>query len=266
MKVGRIMEYIMSKKDSYFVKNEGANSIVISKVNGHSIFLNRVATWLFSQLNICANSEELFEKMKQQYTEVNHNILKKDLISFLHVMEVYQIIMLRNEGNEEENVTYKISFAEDSTYRRICDFICEAETKCWLTKPIPEVPFTPLAMHQKNFANEEVFLQYVRDNEIKMVVSFKMPIPESKVLVVNRVYSRNIDDDELIVGIHQVLRRFLSKVTDIPKKTRVVVYQGEDAEQYNHVVNLLQKCGFNKECELEKEVGNINVEYYSLYN
>lgn len=260
------MEYTMSKKDSYFVKTEGANSIVISKVNGHSVFLNRVATWLFNQLDVCASSDELFEKMKQQYTGVNHDILKKDLMSFLHVMEVYQIITLRSEGNEEENVAYKISFAEDSTYKRICDFICGSETKCWLTKPIPEVPFTPLVLHQKNFANEEVFLQYVKDSEIKIVVSFKMPVPESKVLVVNRVYSKNIDGDELITGIHQVLRRFLAKVTDVPKKTRVVIYQGDDAKHYKSVVELLQKCGFNKECELKSEVGNINVDYYCLYN
>lgn len=266
MKVGNIMKYTMSKKDSYFVKTEGANSIVISKVNGHSIFLNRVATWLFNQLSTYTSSEELFEKMKQQYIGVNHDILKKDLMSFLHVMEVYQIIALYSEDNEEQNVAYKISFAEDSTYKRICDFLCATETKCWLTKPMPEVPFTPLVLHQKNFANEEVFLQYVKDNEIKIVVSFKMPVPESKVLVVNRVYSRDIDGDELITGIHQVLRRFLAKVTDAPKKTRVVVYQGEDVKHYNGVVDLLQKCGFYRECELKNEVGNINVDYYCLYN
>lgn len=266
MKVGNLMKYTMSKKDSYFVKNEGANSIVISKVNGHSVFLNRVATWLFNQLSTYTNSEELFEKMKQQYAGVNHDILKKDLVSFLHVMDVYQIITLDNEDIEDEDVAYKISFAEDSTYRRICDFICASETKCWLTKPIPEVPFTPLVLHQKNFANEEVFLQYVKDNETRIVVGFKMPVPESKVLVLNRVFSRNIDSDELVAGIHQVLRRFLARVTDAPKKTRVIVYQGEDVKQYNDIVDLLQRCGFYKECELKNEIDNINVDYYCLYN
>lgn len=266
MKVGNLMKYTMSKKDSYFVKNEGANSIVISKVNGHSVFLNRVATWLFNQLSTYTSSEELFEKMKQQYAGVNHDILKKDLVSFLHVMDVYQIITLDNEDIEDEDVAYKISFAEDSTYRRICDFICASETKCWLTKPIPEVPFTPLVLHQKNFANEEVFLQYVKDNETRIVVGFKMPVPESKVLVLNRVFSRNIDSDELVAGIHQVLRRFLARVTDAPKKTRVIVYQGEDVKQYNDIVDLLQRCGFYKECELKNEIDNINVDYYCLYN
>lgn len=56
------------------------------------------------------------------------------------------------------------------------------------------------------------------------------------------------------------------RVTDAPKKTRVIVYQGEDVKQYNDIVDLLQRCGFYKECELKNEIDNINVDYYCLYN
>lgn len=267
MKVGNTMKYTMSRRESYFVKSEGANSIVVSKVSGHSIYLNRVATWLFAHLGSYTSSEELFEIMVQQFDGVNHDILRRDLFSFLHVMEVYQIISIQSEDNEEDNVAHKISFADDTTYKRICDFMSAPETKCWLKKPVPEAPFTPLTLHQLSFANEELFLQYVKDSEIKIVVSFKMPVPESKVLVLNRVYSRNIDYDELIIGIHQVLKRFLAKVTDIPKKTRVKVYQSaEDIEYYDNVVDMIQMCGFHKECELKNEIENIDVHYFCLYN
>lgn len=261
--MGGIMEYTMLRSDSYFTKDEGANLIVISKVNGHSIFLNKVATWLFKQFNICTSSEELFEKMKKQYLDVNTDILKKDLMSFLYVMEVYQIITLSSETKCDEDIAYKISFVEESSYKKICSFM--SDSKCWLNKPMLEVPFTPLILHKKNFANEEIFLQYVKDNELKVVVSFKMPIPESDVLVINRIYSRNIDGDELIIAIRQMLRRFLAKVTDIPRKTRIVVYK-DDINDYTNVVELLHKCGFNKECELKNEIGDIDVEYYCVYN
>ncbi len=261
------MKYSMSMEDSFFVKSEGVNSIVISKVNGHSIYLNRVATWLFNHLSAYTNSEELFEKMIQQFTGVNRDILKKDLMSFLHVMEVYQIIAIQGEDNEEEPVPYKISFADDCTYKRICDFICDSETKCWLAKPLPELPFTPLKLHQKSFSNEEVFLQYIKDNEIKLVVSYKMPMQGSKVLELHRIYSRNIDDDDLVIGIKLIHQRILTMITDEPKKTRAIVYQyKEDTEHYNNVVKLLQKCGFNKECELNDEFEDINAYYYILYN
>lgn len=257
----------MLTKDNYFMKIEGTNSIVTSKVNGHTIFLNKVATWLFNHLNACTSSEELLEKMVHQFNGVNPDILKKDLMSFLHVMEVYQIVALHSSEGINEDVAYRISFADDNTYKRICDFIYASETKNWLIKPIQEKQLTPLALHQKHFANEEMFLYYVKNNETKIVVSFKMPIPESKVLVLNRIYTKNIDEEELVMGILQVIQRFMTKITDVPSKTRVIVFECEkDCVNHDSVVKLLQKCGFSKECELKNEINDINVHYYCLIN
>ncbi len=101
----------------------------------------------------------------------------------------------------------------------------------------------------------------------KNAVSIDVTLLSKRYDGIELAHSRNIERNELITGTRLIINRFLSKIMDVPAKTRAIVFQEpNELERLNSTSSLLHDYGFNKECELQNEIDNINLHYYIAYN
>lgn len=259
------MKYTIIDNTKLFYKEHNNTALIALKATGSQIYLNETSNLIYKLLKSHNDSNNIIHILKSMYPEVEDEVLRTDVKSVLHMLEIYNVLELEKEKVAQKNKD--VIFVWEDTY-----FDTSAYLKLNYNKNIYNLIvtgnnnyFDVISLRLRSFNNQERFV-IVRDKgKIITALSYIPVINGSTVCNINNVIFNeflNFNDccENLLLIINHINQNNKSNIN----KFRVNLVAGNEDKGNIHFIECIKKIGFSIESILYKEFGSNDLFMYTL--
>lgn len=267
------MQYVYNPLCIKFRKcdDDGTTLVCLSDTNGQLV-LNRIGSEILDYLPQYTTTEELLDRLHQEYPDIDIQTLESDLFQILWPMEAYSILDINSTVSIEnaENSGAKYYVAGDSNYKELSKFITSAlsQNSLSLSQNISSEFYSPMALRVRVIQNLEYMAFASKGGNILGAIAIGVPQNfTTQVLNINALFFKDgLTVEEMAVllqgMISTLIEIFSSKIR--VKKVRTMVC---DNMAHQALLEILHKSKFKNEFCLEDEtsIGDGKITAHTLF-
>lgn len=263
------MKYKKKKADLFIREDSGGTNIILNRKEGKQLYLNSTGLEIFKSIELFNESSHLSKYIFDKYSDVKLEEIEQDVIDILSILEIYDLIKIdRVNTVETKNNNYTMKFIGDRNYYNASKFILENinQSNFNIQPTVSKEYYSPFNMRMNTMNNNEYYIQILDSNEIVSVISIHPPnyTDRKNYLLISSFYISETVENKSKEIYREIFEFLINQFKNI-NKIRINVLRDEINPQLPLWLPIFKELGFEKECELIKEIENKDLLMYTKF-